>query len=50
MIAIHAAVVRSGGSDDYTGEELAWEKTYDNAKSKEGPPPVQEVIGQYTDG
>ena len=25
MVAIHAAVIRSGGVDDYTGEELAWE-------------------------
>jgi hypothetical protein len=38
MLAIHKAVVASGGLDDYTGEELAWNKisTYDNAKSKEG--------------
>jgi len=37
MIAIHAAVLRGGGVDDYTGEALAWENinTYDNAKSKE---------------
>ena len=38
MIAIHAAVIRSRGVDDYTGEDLAWENinSYDNAKSKEG--------------
>jgi hypothetical protein len=38
MIAIHKAVVASAGLDDYTGQELAWDKisTYDNAKSKEG--------------
>lgn len=38
MIAIHNAVIASGGLDDYTGETLAWEKisTYDNAKSKKG--------------
>ncbi|HSS21244.1 MAG TPA: hypothetical protein VLL54_14315 [Pyrinomonadaceae bacterium] len=38
MIAINAAVLRSGGVDDYTGENLAWESinTYDNAKSQEG--------------
>lgn len=38
MLAIHKAVVASGGLDDYTGQKLAWNKisTYDNAKSKEG--------------
>jgi hypothetical protein len=38
MVAIHAAVIRSGGVDDYTGEELAWENinTYDNEKSRVG--------------
>src|ERR1700730_4117755 len=38
MVAIHKAVLQSGGLDDYTGEPLAWEKisTYDNAKSKAG--------------
>ena len=37
-MAIHAAVLRSGGLDAYTGEHLAWENinTYDNGKSKEG--------------
>jgi len=38
MLAIHKAVVTSGGLDDYTGQKLDWRKisTYDNAKSKEG--------------
>lgn len=38
MIAIHNAVIDSGGLDDYTGERLAWEKisTWDNVKSKAG--------------
>lgn len=38
MVAIHKAVIASGGLDDYTGEELAWDKisTYDNEKSKAG--------------
>jgi hypothetical protein len=38
MLAIHRAVVASGGFDNYTGQKLAWNKisTYDNAKSKEG--------------
>src|ERR1051326_3410667 len=37
-MAIHQAVVESGGLDFYTAEPLAWEmiSTYDNAKSKEG--------------
>lgn len=36
--AIHEAVVRSGGKDDYTGELLNWTliSTYDNAMSKLG--------------
>lgn len=38
MLAIHAAVVASGGKDAYTGEPLAWEliSTYDNDGSKAG--------------
>lgn len=38
MRAIHEAVVASGGHDEYTGEELAWEliSTYDNEQSKVG--------------
>jgi len=38
MMAIHTAVIASQGVDDYTGEDLAWEKisTYDNEKSKAG--------------
>lgn len=36
--AIHAAVVASGGLDDYTGEPLDWHliSTYANADSQEG--------------
>jgi hypothetical protein len=36
--AIHDAVVRSGGRDDYTGELLDWKliSTYDNEASKLG--------------
>lgn len=38
MAAIHSAVLKSGGFDTYTGEQLAWEliSTYSNAGSKEG--------------
>ena len=38
MVAIHNAVQRSKGFDEYTGEPLAWEKikTYENAASKAG--------------
>lgn len=36
-IAIHKAVVNSGGLDQYTGESLDWNliSTYDNEKSKQ---------------
>lgn len=36
--AIHAAVIRSGGKDAYTGETLAWNliSTYKNEDSKKG--------------
>jgi hypothetical protein len=35
MIAIHGAVLRSGGNDEYTGLPLTWElvSTYDNERS-----------------
>ncbi|HWS72798.1 MAG TPA: hypothetical protein VN605_11820 [Thermoanaerobaculia bacterium] len=35
-VAIHAAVLASGGNDYYTGEQLEWEKisTYRNEESK----------------
>jgi hypothetical protein len=35
MLAIHAAVLRSGGSDEYTGRPLRWDlvSTYDNDRS-----------------
>lgn len=38
MRAIHKAVIDSGGTDDYTGQDLAWENIskYDNAQSKAG--------------
>jgi hypothetical protein len=37
-LAIHEAVVRSGGFDSYTGEKLAWDLIgkYDNDDSKAG--------------
>jgi hypothetical protein len=36
--AIHEAVVRSAGLDEYTGEALAWDKIskYDNEESRKG--------------
>jgi len=36
-VAIHSAVLESGGRDSYTGEELDWSliSQYDNDKSKE---------------
>ena len=36
MLAIHDAVIRDGGRDAYTGEELRWDliSTYDNERSK----------------
>lgn len=35
MIAIHSAVLRSGGCDEYTGRPLRWDlvSTYDNDRS-----------------
>ena len=38
MMALHVAVVRSNGYDEYTGELLRWDllRSYDNAKSKDG--------------
>lgn len=36
--AIHNAVLRSGGKDEYTGHPLRWDllRTYNNAKAKSG--------------
>jgi hypothetical protein len=36
--AIHEAVVRTAGLDEYTGEQLDWDKisTYDNEESRKG--------------
>jgi hypothetical protein len=38
MMAIHKAVVQSGGFDEYTGEALDWNliSAYNNEESKEG--------------
>jgi hypothetical protein len=35
-VAVHRAVIRCGGKDEYTGENLEWRLvgTYDNAQSK----------------
>jgi hypothetical protein len=36
MVALHEAVLRSGGSDEYTGDPLRWDliSTYDNERSR----------------
>ncbi len=47
MVAIHAAIVRCGGNDEYTGLPLSWELigTYDGERSRMGRRTYKKELG-----